>query len=143
MDSRNSHLDLIDLISERHIQLRKLIEERWNERNDIYISNSEWHILSRIYLFEPSTIASISKQVDITRQATHKLIKSLKEKGLVEIYNQPNNKKEKAIKLSQSGKQCCESYTALKTEINTAIETELGADQLNMLKNILKEDWGL
>jgi hypothetical protein len=70
------NLDLIDLISERHLLLRSIIENLWNNSSDIYISNSEWFIMTRTYKKQP-TISYVSKHVDISRQGTHKLIKSL------------------------------------------------------------------
>ena len=76
MDYELQSLDLIDLISERHIQLRSITEKLWNDNSDIPISNSEWFILARIYKKQP-TISYVSKHVDISRQATHKFIKNL------------------------------------------------------------------
>lgn len=95
MHPKFESLNLIDLISERHVQLRSLCEQVWNERNEIYISNSEWFIMARIYQQNP-TISQVTRQVDISRQATHKFIKSLEAKGLVEVIPAQHNKKEKA-----------------------------------------------
>ncbi|MFJ7726679.1 MarR family transcriptional regulator [Neobacillus sp. NPDC097160] len=106
MNSNLQHLDLFDLISEHHIQLRKISEKLWNDSNDIYLSNSEWFILARIYQKKQATISCISKRVDISRQAIHKFIKRLEVKGLVEINNLENNKKEKSIQLTKLGKEC-------------------------------------
>ena len=80
MDFELKNMDLIDMVSERHLQLRKITEKRWNDSSDIYLSNSEWFIMARIYKKQP-TIAYVSKNVDISRQATHKFIKSLEAKG--------------------------------------------------------------
>ena len=67
---------LLDLLSERHDQIRRISERAWNEQHDIYISNSEWYVLARIYQTKP-TIAEVTRNVDISRQAIHKLIKNL------------------------------------------------------------------
>ena len=79
MDTELNDLDLIDLSSERHLQLRSITEKLWNDTSDIYISNSEWFIIARVYKKQP-TISYVSKCVNISRQATHKLIKKLKQK---------------------------------------------------------------
>src|SRR5690554_4851478 len=105
-------LDLIDLISERHGYLRKIAEQLWNDRSDISISNSEWYILSRIYK-KDTTIAKVVKNVDITRQATHKIVKQLEAKKLVEIMDGKHNKKEKCIRLTQLGEECFEKNNEL------------------------------
>jgi len=135
-------LNLIDLMSERHIQLRKLLGKRWNESNGIYLSNSEWFILTRIYQEGQTTISFVTKQVDISRQATHKFIKRLTEKGLVVVDKMENNKKEKSITLTEMGKECYEKNEALKVELETEIKSEIGAENVERLKEIMKLDWG-
>lgn len=134
-------LNLIDLLHERHRMIRETVEKRWNEKNDIHISSSEWYILTKIYKQRP-TISYITKNVDITRQAIHKVIKNLSEKGLVAVQQMENNKKEKCIELTAYGEKCYETNVALKAKIEDEIEEKLGAEQVTMLKNLLRLDWG-
>jgi len=142
LNSELHNLDLIDLLSEHHILLRRIAEKLWNDSSDIYISNSEWFIIARIYQKQP-TISNVSKQVDISRQATHKLIKSLESKGLVVVKNVENNKKDKCIKLTALGEECYEKNESLKATIEKKIADHIGNEQLILLKDILKADWGL
>jgi DNA-binding MarR family transcriptional regulator len=137
------NLDLIDLISERHVQLRSITEKLWNNNSKIYISNSEWFIIARIYEKIQPTISYVSKHVDISRQATHKFIKQLEEKGLVKIKNVENNKKEKCIQLTSLGEECYEKNETLKATLEEKIAAKIGAEQLSFLKEILKLDWEL
>lgn len=142
MDSQLKTLDLIDALSERHLQLRKMTEQLWNETSDIYLSNSEWFIMARIYKSKP-TIAYVTRHVDISRQATHKFIKNLESKGLVEISNVKNNKKDKLIRLTELGEVCYEKNEDLKANMEQKIADKIGHEQLRVLKEILKSDWGL
>ena len=142
MNSEFQHLDLVDVLSERHFLLRSMIEKLWNDTNEINISNSEWFIMARIYKKQP-TIAYVSKHVDITRQATHKLIKNLEAKGLVEISNAENNRKEKCIRLTALGEECYEKNEALKAKLEKQIEDKIGTENISLLKEILTLDWGL
>lgn len=142
MDSILQRLHLLDLLSERHGQLRNIAESLWNETSDITISHSEWYIMSRIYKKQP-TIADVSKNVDITRQATHKFIKKLKEKGLVNVMDVENNKKVKSIELTPLGEECYEKNEALKAKIEKEIAEKIGDEQVFLLKEILKMDWGM
>ena len=137
MNSELHNLDLIDLLSEHHILLRRITEKLWNDSSDIYISNSEWFIIARIYQKQP-TISYVSKQVDISRQATHKLIKSLESKGLVVVKNVENNKKDKCIKLTALGEECYEKNESLKATIEKKIADHIGNEKLILLKDILK-----
>jgi len=137
------NLDLIDLISERHVQLRKIIEKLWNENGEIYISNSEWFILARIDQYNEPTVSCLTKSVDITRQATHKFIKSLKSKGLVEVNNVKNNKKEKYVTLTEFGKECLTKYLKVKEDLEAKIAEKIGLEQVEKLKELLRTEWDL
>lgn len=142
MRSEINNLDLTNLLNERHTQIRKLTEKRWNDYSDIQMSNSEWYIMEKIYKKQP-TIANVSKNVEISRQATHKFIKQLEAKGLVEIDNAKHNKKDKCIRLSELGNACYEKNKALKADLEEKIANQIGYEELEQLKKILKEDWGL
>lgn len=142
LDFELKNMDLIDSLSERHLQLRKLTEKHWNDSSDIYMSNSEWFILARMYKKQP-TIAYVTKHVDISRQATHKFIRNLEAKGLVEINNVENNKKDKCIRLTKLGEECYEKNEALKANVEKEIADKIGPEQLKLLKDFLKLDWGL
>lgn len=142
MGQKLENLDLLDTLSERHNQLRCLAENLWNETSDIAISNSEWYIMSRIYKKQP-TIASVSKNVDISRQATHKFIKNLKAKGLVNVMDVENNKKEKRIELTPFGDECYEKNEALKMRIEKQLAEKIGEEHVELLKNVLKMEWGI
>ncbi|QCJ45067.1 winged helix-turn-helix transcriptional regulator [Bacillus sp. S3] len=139
-NSELQNLDLIDLISERHSLVRKISEKAWNDKSEIYISNSEWYIMARIYKKRP-TISYVTKNVEISRQAIHKFIKNLSAKGLVEINNLENNKKEKCIQLTPFGVECYEKNEALKAQLENNIAEKIGAEQVKMLKDLLKLDW--
>lgn len=134
------NLDVIDLLNERHVILHRLAEDKWNENNDIYISNSEWYILARIYKKQP-TISDVTKSVDFSRQATHKFIKRLEAKGLVQVSNVEHSKKHKAIRMTEFGEVCYEKNEFLKAEIEQQLVDKIGEEQVTALKNILKLDW--
>lgn len=142
MNTELDNLDVMNLLSERHVMLRKINEQMWHDKNEISISNSEWNIIARICQ-KQLTIAAVAKQIDISRQATHKLIKKLEKKGLVEVMNATHNKKEKCISLTPLGKRCYEENERLKAAIETKIAETIGAEQLFLLKKILHSDWGL
>jgi DNA-binding MarR family transcriptional regulator len=142
MNFELQNLDLIDLISERHVLLRSILEKSWNDSSHIYISNSEWFIMARIYKKQP-TISYVTKHVDISRQATHKFIKNLECKGLVEINNSTNNNKDKCIQLTSLGEECYEKALSQKASLEQKIAEKIGVEQLKILKDILKYDWEL
>ncbi|QDP99924.1 MarR family transcriptional regulator [Lysinibacillus fusiformis] len=134
--------DVVDLLSERHEILRRLAEDKWNNNNNIYISNSEWYILGRIYKNQ-LTISDVTKDVDFSRQATHKFIKSLEAKGLVEVSNAEHSKKHKVIRMTEFGEACYEKNELYKSEIEQQLVNTIGEEQVANLKNILNLNWSI
>lgn len=141
-NSELQDLDLIDLLSERHSLLRRITEKAWNDQSEIYISNSEWYIMARIYKKRP-TISYVTKNVEISRQAIHKFIKNLSAKGLVEIHDVENNKKEKCVQLTALGEECYEKNINLKAELEHKIAEKIGSERVALLHDLLKLDWGI
>ncbi|WP_120465304.1 MarR family winged helix-turn-helix transcriptional regulator [Paenibacillus aceti] len=142
MSMELQNLNLIDLISERHVHLRSLINQLWNTSSDIHISNSEWFIMARIYK-KQVTISYVAKHVDISRQATHKLIKNMESKGLVEISKAQHNNKDKCIQLTELGEECYERNKAIKATLEAKIIAAIGVEQAEHLMQVLKLNWGL
>ncbi|RPF50093.1 MarR family winged helix-turn-helix transcriptional regulator [Aquisalibacillus elongatus] len=136
-------LDLIDLVSERHQQLRKVSGELWNKNSDLYISNSEWFILTRIFQEGQTTSSYITKSVDISRQGTHKFLKQLESKGLVRISKMKENKRERLLELTSLGEECVEKNQLLKRQIEQEISEAIGEEQIIQLKKILTSEWNL
>lgn len=141
-NAQSQELNLIDLLNERHRMIQKIYEKKWNDISNIHISSSEWRIMAEIYEQRP-TIAYITKNVDISRQAIHKIIKNLSTKGLVEIQQTEKNKKEKCIELTAYGEECYKTYIRLKAQLEEKIEEKLGVEQIMMIKDILRLDWGI
>lgn len=134
--------DLIDLMSERYEILRRLAEEKWNNNNELYISNSEWFILGKIYNSQ-LTISDVAKDVEISRQAIHKIVKSLEAKGLVEVSSVEHSKKHKAIRMTEFGQTCYEKNAHYKGEIEQQLIHTLGEIEVTKLKDILTLDWDI
>lgn len=135
--------DFIDLLSERHNLIREKLETTWNNLSHIHISNTEWYILSKIYQNNRPPISSITKHINITRQAIHKQVKNLEEKGLIEIENVDYNKKEKCLSFTPLGEECYKKYEILKMELEAEIAEKIGRDQLEIFKKILRKNWGI
>ncbi|WP_253896106.1 MarR family winged helix-turn-helix transcriptional regulator [Solibacillus sp. R5-41] len=134
--------DVIDLLSERYEILRRLAEQKWINNNNVYISNSEWSIMGRIYK-KQLTISDVAKGVDFSRQATHKFIKSLEAKELVEVSSVQHSKKHKAINMTEFGKTCYEKNILYKREIEQQLIQTLGEVEVTKLKEILTLNWDI
>lgn len=135
-------MDLIDLINSRHMQLRIELENNWNQMGSFKMNNTEWHVLGKLYNGK-NTIADITKEVHVSRQATHKLIKNLEQKELISIYDDPLNKKIKKVKLTSFGLECYEQYKAMKKQLEHNIMQSIGEVTYQQLIQGLGANWDL
>lgn len=138
MVEKLTNLDVFDLLSERQMRCRKTIETMWNEKSNIQLSNSDWFVLYRLY-DQKETVVELCKNVDITRQAMHKLIKKLEEHGLVRTHLMKN--RVKYVEITDLGIECYEKHKALKTKLENQIKNTIGEEELNQLKRILSANW--
>lgn len=127
---------LIDLLQEKNELLKERLENYWCANCHIQISESEWRIVNLIALQENS-ISQIAKSVSISRQGTHKLIKQLEDKKIVNVFNKEQNKRDKFVTLTHFGKECFKKYVNIKKEIEGEIVELVGKENYTMLKKIL------
>lgn len=135
-------LDFIDLISERHAQLRQLTETAANVDQESKISSSEWYIISIIGA-ETYTLSELTALVKLTRQAIHKTVKQLEQKELVVLKAVTGNKKEKCVNLTTLGRDLWQRNQAYQQELEQHIKTTIGVAQFEQLKALLQTDWDL
>ena len=83
-------LNIIDLISEKHITLRREVEERWSKSGEEDITHTEAMLLAKINMGKIS-LAEVARQANVSRQAMHKCAKKLEEKGYLEFIASESN----------------------------------------------------
>lgn len=129
--------NLVDLISERHKELRNKVRIMWKESGGEDISNTETYILSLVENKE-ITMAEIARIIGISRQGVHKCVKNLVGKGYLQIESMDNSQKEKVVKLTIRGQECCNSIYEIKKEIEEEIKENIGEERIELLRDILK-----
>ena len=133
-------LNIIDLISEKHIILRRGVEERWAELEEEDISHTEALLLATINMGKIS-IAEVARQANISRQAMFKCAKKLEMRGYLKfVVNESNNK---YTELTVKGKDYCKKSTELKEQMEREIAEVLGKDKVEALKDLLSRDWSI
>ena len=131
-------LNIIDLISEKHIILRRDVEERWAECEEEDISHTEALLLAKVNMGKIS-IAEVARQVNISRQAMFKCAKKLEMRGYLKfVISESNNK---YTELTDKGKDYCKKSTKLKEQIEREIANVIGKAELEVLKDLLSKDW--
>lgn len=135
--------DLINLISDRHHDLRQKVEYMTAQQlPQVHFGSSEWYLIMIIKYDRPS-FAELTHKINLTRQAIHKALKQLEQKQVVQIESVPNNKKEKRVSLTQFGITCYEKYIENKQHIIEHISHVIGASEVAHLQQLLQADWQL
>ncbi len=140
MNSYLDNLNLIDLLSEKHAQLRKIVRDKWSENAGEYITDTESYIIALLER-KPMTASQLARIIDISRQGAHKNTKNLITKGYIEIENCDSSSRDKTLILTEKGEKFCKETLVLKNQLEKSIEEVIGTENLTVLKSCLKETW--
>ncbi|WP_370773837.1 MarR family winged helix-turn-helix transcriptional regulator [Clostridium sp.] len=131
-------LNIIDLISEKHITLRREVEERWSESGEEDITHTEAMLLAKINMGKIS-LAEVARQANVSRQAMHKCAKKLEEKGYLEFIASESNQTYTC--LTEKGVLYCKKSNELKDIIEEEITQKLGEENMKLIKKLLECEW--
>lgn len=140
MDKYLKELNLIDLVSEKHKKLRKEVMSVWMEKHNEFISTSEAHMMATVNI-KQMTVAEIARKMNISRQAVHKFSKKLIEEDYITMKPVEGNNRDKLVVLTSKGEAYCKKMLILKQEIEEEIVKNIGYDNVQLLKEILRKDW--
>ncbi|MBN1467900.1 MAG: hypothetical protein JXM74_07810 [Fusobacteriaceae bacterium] len=140
MENYLKSLNLIDLISEKHKELRKLSRTIALSKGIEDFCDNKIHLLSLLTL-KKMTIAESARHMDISRQAVHKFSKILLEKNLIFMEDSKDNHKEKFMNLTESGQNFCDEMFNLKNSLENEIIKKIGKEKIEILRSILLENW--
>ncbi len=87
------------------------------------------------------TSSELAKKLNISRQAIHKSITNLCEKGFLTLHNDETNKKNKNIHITDKGRQLLECRKGVMAGVENKVEEKLGKEDYAKLKELLKKDW--
>lgn len=140
MSSDFKNLNIIDLISEKHAKLRKMVIETWVERGEERVSDTESYMIALVERNE-LTVAQIGRIIGISRQGAHKCAKGLIERGYIIIEDKDVNSRDKILSLTEKGSRFCRETLILKEEFETNIINSIGEDKFKILKECLSQNW--
>ncbi|AQR95983.1 MarR family winged helix-turn-helix transcriptional regulator [Clostridium saccharoperbutylacetonicum] len=123
-------------VSEIHNLIKKTAERNFLTEYTF----TEVHCIEQIEKIEDPNVTKLSKDFEMTRGALSKIIKKLIEKGAVEIYRKPENKKEIYYKLTESGMSTFMEHEEMhrsRLERDKVIFSKLSEDEKATFVNIL------
>ena len=86
------------------------------------------------------TISSIAKKIGISRQAVHKVVKSLADKGFL-ILTHEMNKRDKQIQMTQKGQELLVCRQEVMQKVEDRIAQNIGEEEFCRLKKLLQMSW--
>ena len=135
------YLDLKFLLLEK---LNIIEELSFNEAKDEEYEINDIVTSSRILtLIQNGTYTSsqLAKKLNISRQAIHKSITNLSQKGYLTLLNDEKNKKNKNIHVTKKGEELLICRNNVMKKVEKRVENCIGKDKFLKLKDLLKEDW--
>ncbi len=133
-------LGLVDLISEKHKQLRQETMLRIESHFGHEFSQMDIYLISLIQ-FNSMSVSESARYMNISRQAAHKHVKNLESLNFVQLTTSQTNRREKIITLTESGKQLGEQVNGIKTELELELKERLGVENYALVNSLFKESW--
>ena len=143
MDNYLGDLNLVDLVSEKHKKLRKEVMKLWVIQHDEYISDSESHMIHMIgnMNIKEMTVAQIARKMNISRQGAHKCAKKLIDSEYIIMNAIEGNNRDKLLVLTKKGEEYCSEMLILKQRVEEEVCKNIGYENVEFLKEILRTDW--
>lgn len=86
--------------------------------------------------------SEIARSLGLTRQAVHRTIGQICEKGLFELHPDPNDGRGSIITLTRQGEAMRRDAQYIVGSIHQVLERRLGSKAFRELINLLESDWG-
>lgn len=86
------------------------------------------------------TISSIAKKLGISRQAVHKSVKALSEKGFLTL-EEGEDKRERIICMTTQGEGLLHCRKEVMAKVESEIVNQIGEEDFKKLKQLLSKSW--
>ncbi len=133
-------LSLIDLISEKHKELRSLVLEQVRTLCEHPIAEHELYLLSLIR-YQPLSISEAARFMKVSRQAAHKSTKHLIELGYVAQSEDTQNRRQARLQLTAQGELLYQKTEGVKQALQQQLSEKIGHQQLQQLCQLLQQQW--
>ncbi len=96
------------------------------------------HLVLMVHIdLEGSTINELAAVLGITKQAVSKIVKELQEQGYVETEKHPDDARSVLVKITNKGARFTLEWQSCTKVVDKKFEEILGAERLELLKDIL------
>ena len=88
---------------------------------------------------QPKSIAKIAKAQDISRQAAHKSVQRLVDRGVVELLSSPENDRDKMISVTPNGQAVRQLAAGHVKQLEAELEKKIGKERLEEFRRTLRD----
>lgn len=132
--------NLKGLLQEKLWLLDKRLQEKRSASRYQSLTEAEAKIFATLR-GESLTISEISRRLNVSRQAVHKLVSQIIDKNLLRLEALPNNARDKKIVFTKEGEALKKEAARVLAELEQEVENEIGVKNLHLLKSLLAKDW--
>lgn len=90
----------------------------------------------------PIRVSDLARELDISRQATHKLLDSLEEDGLIERRTDERDHRAHLVRLTDRGLEVARHAGSILRDLETELIDRIGTRHVEALRQALARDWG-
>ncbi|WOT06836.1 MarR family winged helix-turn-helix transcriptional regulator [Shewanella youngdeokensis] len=135
-------LGVVDLISEKHKQLRHNMMSTIDEQCDDHFSSIEVFLISLV-AFKPMSVSETARYMAISRQAAHKHVKQLINLGYIELTTSESNRRDKIVTPTEKGLLLSKQFNAIKQQKEAKLEALIGTQDYQVIKAIFEKNWDI
>lgn len=89
----------------------------------------------------PLGISELARRLAISRQSVHETVLVARELGLVELADDPNNRRVRIVCFTEAGKRMSRTVLAVDRRMEKDLAGRIGAHNIATLKRILSMEW--
>ena len=123
--------DVVEMLDERMAKLRE-----GTPLEGVRPSDAKTFMLAARH---PRTISDIAKAMNVSRQAVHKSVQRLQDRGAVSLHPAPDSRRDKIVVITQTGHDARKLVANNIAIIEQEIENRIGKVRLENLREILKD----
>jgi DNA-binding MarR family transcriptional regulator len=89
----------------------------------------------------PLSISELARRLAISRQSVHETVSTACKLGLVELVDDPDNRRVRLVRFTEDGKRMSRTVVAVERRVERELAQRIGASNVAELRRILAMDW--
>jgi DNA-binding MarR family transcriptional regulator len=117
------------------------LQENLEATGFIRLSRAKSFIIANIALGERRA-TSIARNLGVSRQAVSLMLADLEQRGLITFERDPEDGRARVVVFTSSFRKQGDAARQILTDLEVEIGRRIGGDRLNLIRDVLRLDWG-